>query len=102
MCMFACRLNKFLPSLLSPDQHGFCPGRNCCTALLNALACLEHAKATSQTAFVMALDVAKAYDSVDRSRLKIIMDHMGVSDNPFFTLLWQAMQEGEIMVKGHD
>ena len=50
----------------------------------------------------MALDVAKAYDSVDRDRLKLVLDHVGVTDNGFFSVLWQAMTDGETMVKGAD
>jgi len=50
--------------------------------------------------FIMALDVAKAYDSVHRSRALTILRHMGVANNKFFDLLWHSLNIGETVVCG--
>ena len=50
--------------------------------------------------FLMALDVAKAYNSVDRSRMFTILKHMGVADNKFFGLLWRSLDVGGTAVCG--
>jgi hypothetical protein len=100
MRVFTCRLSPHLQDLYSMDQHGFCPSRNCSTALLNILACVEATSATSDPVFVMALDVAKAYDSVHRERALTILRHMGVANNKFFDLLWRSLTVGATAVCG--
>lgn len=42
--IFQDRLSQFLPNLYSANQHGFCPGKNVQTALLNILTSIEGAK----------------------------------------------------------
>ena len=48
----------------------------------------------------MALDVAKAYDSVDRGRARMVLDYMGVTQNKFFDLLWRSLNHGATAVCG--
>ena len=48
----------------------------------------------------MALDVAKAYDSVDRDRMLEILSHMGITNNSFFKLLWRSLLVGKTAVCG--
>jgi hypothetical protein len=48
----------------------------------------------------MALDVAKACDSIHRDRARTILHHMGVANNNFFYLLWHSLTIGETMVCG--
>jgi hypothetical protein len=48
----------------------------------------------------MALDVAKAYDSVQREQALTILQHMGVANNKFFDLLWRSLNIGETAVYG--
>ena len=56
--------------------------------------------ARSDPAFIMALDVAKAYDTVHRDRARTILHHMGVANNNFFDLLWHSLTIGETMACG--
>ncbi len=48
----------------------------------------------------MALDVAKAYDSIARDRALEILKYMGITNNRFFDLLWKALVHGETAVCG--
>ena len=48
----------------------------------------------------MALDVAKAYDSIDRTRMFEILSHMRVAQNKFFKLLWRSLMVGSTAVCG--
>ena len=48
----------------------------------------------------MALDVAKAYGSVDRDCLYTVLAHLGITDNPFFKLLWRSLVFGKSAVCG--
>ena len=82
------------------DYHGFCPSRNCSTALLNVVACIEDTSTRSDPAFIMELDVAKAYHSVQREQARTILQHMGVANTIFFYLLWHSLNIGKIMVYG--
>ena len=64
--------------LLSDDQHGFVPGRNCVTQLL---LCLEEWTQMIQNgeAFdVIYNDFSKAFDSVAHERLMVKLENLGI------------------------
>ena len=67
MQVFAARLRVGLHDVLSPEQHGFCLGRSAVTGVATLLPVLEQASRLPQGCHVFFLDIAKAYDSVDRS-----------------------------------
>ena len=48
----------------------------------------------------MAVDVAKAYDSVDRDRLLTVLQHMGVTNNRFFALWRRSLECGKTAIRG--
>lgn len=69
--IFASRLRRWLPSLLDPAQTGFVPGRSIATAIDSLLAAQRAASSQTGSAEPVAilLDIAKAYDSVERTFL---------------------------------
>ena len=56
-------------NLLSPSQHGFVPGRSCCTNLLEFLEKTTEVIDAGKPFDVVFLDFAKAFDKVPRERL---------------------------------
>jgi hypothetical protein len=64
--VFVLRLNVFVPKLFSSQQHGFCPNRSTVTAIGSTLPTIENCKVLQKPVFMAAVDVNKAYDSVNR------------------------------------
>lgn len=89
--VFVQRVNLYVPRLYSTDQHGFCPGRSTCTAMATIMPTVEYKLHHKQPIFMCAVDVDKAYDSVDRSALSIILDHVGISDGLLWKFIWNAL-----------
>jgi len=56
-------------NLLNQSQHGFVPGKSCCTNLLEFLEKTTEAIDTGRPFDVVFLDFAKAFDKVPRERL---------------------------------
>jgi hypothetical protein len=67
---------------------------------LNFAATFEHCNSHKVPAYVLALDIDKAYDSVDRRVLDNIMEYIGVADNNFYKLMQRARDEGATVIKG--
>lgn len=77
--ILADRLTKILPDLIQPSQFGFIKGRSAAANIHNGMAVLEYAKLNQQADMaVEALDVEKAFDSVNIQWLLQTMDHIGV------------------------
>jgi hypothetical protein len=55
--------------LINPSQHGFMPGRSCCTNLLEFLEKVTSVEDGGHPIDVVFLDFAKAFDKVPRERL---------------------------------
>lgn len=53
------------------------------TALLTVLPVIDRARCAKQSAFLMQLDVSKAYDSIDRPRMVELLTHLGLGSNKF-------------------
>ena len=66
-------------NLLSPDQHGFTPGRSCLTNLLETLEIWTKAIDEGKQIDCIYLDYSKAFDSVPFMRLLIKMKAYGVT-----------------------
>ena len=66
MRVFVACLRVGLHDVLSPEKHGFCPGRSAVTGVATLLPVLEQASHSPRGCYVLFLDIAKAYDSVDR------------------------------------
>ena len=79
-----------LHDVLSPEQHGFCPGQSAVTRVASLLPILEQASWSPQGCYVLFLDIAKAYDLVDRSVMDQVMTYLGVSSSPFYHLYCAA------------
>jgi hypothetical protein len=54
---------------------------------LSVASIFEVCKAYNLPAYVLALDISKAYDSVDRLVLDEIMAHIGIANNKFYALM---------------
>ena len=52
------------------------------------------------SAFLLALDIDKAYDMVHRGTLDKVMAHIGIADNAFYQLMVRARDFGCTAVKG--
>lgn len=52
--------------------------------------------------FLLAMDIYKAYDSVDRSALLAICEQIGLSANPLFRFVIRGAIQGLTVVKGND
>ena len=64
--------------LLSDDQHGFVPGRNCVTQLLLCLEEWTQMIENGESFDVIYTDFSKAFDSVAHERLMVKLDNIGV------------------------
>ena len=100
MRIFIARLSPALPVVMSSSQHGFCPGRSTSTALASILPVLEFT-GTMGAGAVCALDIHKAYDSVNRAAMDVIAGHLGLTDNGFWRLMQVARDAGPVYITGH-
>ena len=71
--------------LLNESQHGFMPGRSCCTNLLEFLETVTKVIDAGKPFDVVFLDFAKAFDKVPRERLLEKLRAHGIRGR---TLLW--------------
>lgn len=58
--------------------HGFRKGRSCSTAILEAKLEMQRARQEGQVYYQVFLDLSKAYDTVDRDRLREVLQAYGV------------------------
>lgn len=70
------------------------------TALLNITSVLETSRAVGISPHLLQVDIAKAYDSVDRGRAWRVLEHMGVASSPLFKFIWSATTRGEVCTTG--
>ena len=60
------------------------------TGVATLLPVLEQANCSPQGCYVLFLDIAKTYDSVDRSAMDQVMTYLGVSSSHFYHLYCAA------------
>ena len=76
--ILAYRTNYVLPQLLHQDQYGFTPGRSIHNAITRLQDLQRHCQTTgNHQAGAIMCDFAKAFDSVSRPALDIILQHFG-------------------------
>ena len=78
--MFANRLKRILPEIISPTQSAFVPGRLITDNALLAFECLhyiQHKKNPENSYCAYKLDLSKAYDRVDWDFLQQAMEKLG-------------------------
>jgi hypothetical protein len=69
------------------------------TALINFAAIFERNNHRKLPTYVLALDIEKAYDSVDRKVLDKVMTHLGIANNNFYRVMLHARDRGYTAVK---
>jgi hypothetical protein len=69
------------------------------TALINFAAIFERNNNRKLPTYVLALDIEKAYDSVNREVLDKVMTHLGIANNQFYRLMVRARDMGYTAVK---
>ena len=72
------RVKAFLDSKISEEQAGFRPGRSCADQMFTIRQLMNHCKSHQVPFHACFIDLAKAYDSVNRSLLWSILDRYGV------------------------
>jgi ribonuclease HI/exonuclease III len=73
------RLKKLIPSLISPEQAGFVPGREALEGALVAHETLHSIKTHRIQSFIIKLDMMKAYDRLRWDFLFKVLDKFGFS-----------------------
>jgi len=70
-------LNKALPLLLEPNQHGFTPHRQATEAILNLYATYNKMLQQSPQSALLSIDSKKAFDSVTNQCLLALLQCIG-------------------------
>jgi len=78
-------LNKALPLLLGPNQHGFTPHREVTEAILNLNATYDKMLQQSPQSALFSVDFKKAFDSVTHQYLLALLQHIGFPSKFFET-----------------
>ena len=65
--------------LITDDQHGFVPGRDCMTQLLVCIEDWTRRLETNKAFDVIYTDFSKAFDSVPHERLFVKLESLGIS-----------------------
>ena len=72
------RLNKAMDSHIREEQAGFRPGRSCSDQIFVLRQILEQSKEWNTPLYVNFLDLEKAFDSIHRESLWMILRHHGI------------------------
>ncbi|CAB4030778.1 Hypothetical predicted protein, partial [Paramuricea clavata] len=73
---------KFRPvKFINPCQHGFIPGRNCVTQLIEVFDTIGNLLDRGKQIDVLYLDMSKAFDKVSHTRLLLRLRDIGFSGN---------------------
>lgn len=76
--------NKILPCIkdvISEDQTGFIRGRTISTNLMNIQSTIDHVNATDSSGILLAVDYAKAFDTIRWSLIDRALDLFGFGEN---------------------
>ena len=72
-------LQNHISHLISCNQHGFLPGRSCVTQLINVLHCIGGQLDAGKQIHIIYLDMSKAFDKVDNTKLLGRLKQYGIS-----------------------
>ena len=75
-------------------MHGFRKRRGCFTAIGETKLKIQSIICNNETLFQVYIDLKKAYDSIDRSRVLIILKAYGVGPNilRYINIVWQRQR----------
>ena len=76
--VFASRLNEHIEKVGLQEQAGFTPKRGCDDGTTTLKLTLQNLSATEQEAYVLFVDLVKAFDSVNREMLWLVLAKMGI------------------------
>lgn len=96
------KLEKFLPSIISPNQSGFVQGRSIIeNVLLTQEIVTDISKRGKPANVVIKLDMAKAYDRVSWFFLMKVLKKIGFS-NVFVDLIWRLISNNwySVLING--
>eukprot|EP01018_Ginkgo_biloba_P012862 Gb_10551 [translate_table: standard] len=79
--IMANKLGRLLTKLISEEQGGFVPGKLIADNVVLAQESLHFAKARKKKIMLIKLDMAKAYDRLDRSFLLKVLEGFNFSEN---------------------
>ena len=89
-------------NLLSPDQHGFRPGRSCTTNLLESLERILTSIDAGCPYDVIYYDFSKAFDKVPKERLLLKLEAYGIKGNLLKWLKdWLSGRKQATVINGH-
>ena len=74
------RLVDHIQKMLSDEQHGFLRGKSCVGQPLSVLDCIGKNLDMGLQTYILSLDIAKAFDTVDHKLLLQKLFHFGVAD----------------------
>ena len=74
------RMSEAVDSFLRPEQSGFRKGKSCIDLIFTLRQIIEQSNEWNATAYILFIDFAKAFDSVDRSALWKILAHYGIPE----------------------
>lgn len=98
------RLEKVLPSLISPNQSGFVKGRSIFENILLTQEIVTDIRLRGKPAkVVINLDIAKAYDRVSWKFLLHVLRRMGFA-KCFINMVWNLISNNwySVMVNGQE
>jgi len=75
------RLNRILPSLISPDQAAFLKGRNIDEPLRLIQDMMDYAKSKNVPSLLFAADFEKAFDSIEHNFIYAVLHQFGFGEH---------------------
>ena len=75
--IIANKITKTLPTILSPNQHGFVPGRGIQEPILTATHILQDAERTGNSLQFISFDYEKAFDKTGHTAIKQALTAFG-------------------------
>ena len=84
--VFANRINHHLVEVGLQEQAGFTPKRGCDDATTALKITLQNLSAAEQEAYVLFVDLVKAFDSVNREMLWLVLAKMGIPPGMISTI----------------
>ncbi len=72
------RIRPEIEKVLRKNQNGFRPGRNTTTQILSLRRLIEGIKEKQLTAILLFVDFSKAFDSIHRGTMLLILEAHGI------------------------